>query len=374
MNTPSKTSIISLVLVTFIVSWGLLLFNLGSQSMMFDEKYYVSAAKDFLAGTPTTNPEHPPVAKYFIAAGMRVLGDNPWGWRIMGTLFGAVLVVVILLWVLELTGSRSTALIAAALLVLNNFWFVMSRVAMLSIFGLTFSAIGLYLYTLSRTRGLWIGYSGLAFGLAVGCRWNAGAMLFVIGILCLVTDKSVRKPMVLYAAAASAYALSFIPLMVREHDAPSSFVGMQVFMLGFHKHAVSVPGFSEAWYNWIFRTHPQDSLPYLVGNPAITVFGILALAFILYRRDKMIVAMPYLVNLGFWVVTPRPATYYYYYLDAFVFLAPAIAVACWQLGESKKMPFKLAPVAVASALVWFVSYYGVMAGFPAPWNCILGCH
>ena len=102
-----------LILIAFAASWGLLAINLtshngpaGRTGIVFDEYGYTQAARDFIAGTPTFNPEHPPMAKYFIAVGIKTLGDNPWGWRIASTLFGALAVSMMLAWVLELTGSR----------------------------------------------------------------------------------------------------------------------------------------------------------------------------------------------------------------------------------------------------------------------------
>ena len=61
----------------------------------FDEFHYVPAAKEMLAGKAKVNREHPPMAKYFIAAGIAMLGDNADGWRVMSALFGALCVVAI---------------------------------------------------------------------------------------------------------------------------------------------------------------------------------------------------------------------------------------------------------------------------------------
>ena len=105
---------IHIVLISFVASWSLVACNLGnSPTFVYDEQIYTHAAKDFVAGIPTTNPTHPPVAKYFIAIGIKTLGDNPWGWRIASTLFGALALSMMLAWVLELTGSRMAAITAA---------------------------------------------------------------------------------------------------------------------------------------------------------------------------------------------------------------------------------------------------------------------
>ena len=57
-------------------------------SMYFDEIYHARTAYEFLHGLPTYENTHPPLGKIFIALGVAIFGMNPFGWRIMGTLFG----------------------------------------------------------------------------------------------------------------------------------------------------------------------------------------------------------------------------------------------------------------------------------------------
>ena len=77
----------------FAISVLLLLFNLSHAPMMFDEGVYVGAAREFLTGAPSSNPEHPPLAKYFIAASIKIFGDTPFGWRFPSTLAGGLVAV-----------------------------------------------------------------------------------------------------------------------------------------------------------------------------------------------------------------------------------------------------------------------------------------
>ena len=58
---------------------------------LFDEGgSYVPAGRAITAGLPDPNFEHPPLGKLAIASGMAVLGDNPWGWRIVAAITGTV--------------------------------------------------------------------------------------------------------------------------------------------------------------------------------------------------------------------------------------------------------------------------------------------
>ena len=55
---------------------------------VFDEQYYVPAARYILQGEGTDRIEHPPLAQLFISAGIFLFGDNPFGWRFFSVLFG----------------------------------------------------------------------------------------------------------------------------------------------------------------------------------------------------------------------------------------------------------------------------------------------
>lgn len=363
-----------LILISFAAAWGLLAINLSSHNgpegrtgVVLDEYGYTQAARNFIAGTPTFNPEHPPMAKYFIAAGITALGDNPWGWRIASTLFGALAVSMMLAWVFELTGSRRAAITAALLLALNNFWFVMSRLAMLPIFSFSLSLVGLYCYSVGRRRGVaWTIASGAAMGAAVCCRWSAVA---VLAITCLLYCKQAKRLLCFVSAAIATYSLGFVPLMLRD-PSQRSFVGMNLFILHFHEHATGNRFMAQPWYEWVFRTQPWDAMDFMVANPVITFFGLAALVVALYYKEYLPVAL-YAGNLGLWATTARPFEYYYYYLEAFSFLAPAIAIALWRLNLNRKLGFRPEVAIVGLALAGFIYHYGAMTALPANWDFTL---
>ena len=361
-----------LIIASFVTSWVLLLFGLANhQGRVFDEGCYVFAARDFIAGNPTSNPMHPPMAKYFIAIGIKVFGDNPWGWRIPSTLFGALALAMMLAWVLELTGSRTAAITAALILAFNNFWFVLSRVAMLSIFSFSLSLAGLYLYTIGRKRSAaWAAMSGAVLGFATSCRWNAVVVLGIIGLLSL---KSVKRTVYFAGSASTAYIVSFLPLIIRQHDRLGSIVDMNVFMWNFHRYKAISTGsasFALPWYKWVFNTQPVEPLNYLLANYAVTAAGLIAIVVALYYKEYLPVAMC-LGSMALWALSLRERQYYYYYLDAFSFLAPVIAIACFRLGRSKRLTFRPEVAIIGLTFAGFVYRYGAMTTLSSSWDFTL---
>ena len=70
----------------------------------FDEVHYLPAARELLMLGEFTNREHPLVGKELIALGIALFGDNPVGWRLLPTLFGALALFAAMraLWFLSL--------------------------------------------------------------------------------------------------------------------------------------------------------------------------------------------------------------------------------------------------------------------------------
>jgi len=132
-------------LLVFVMCMALLAPHLGvPKGKVWDEHLYVSGAKALYhmdpgtwLGVTYTNPEHPPLGKYLIGLGVVSIGDTSAGWRAVPIVFGALTLVVIFLWISNIADSY-TAWIAVVLVMTNGFWFVMSRLAMLSIFELFF--------------------------------------------------------------------------------------------------------------------------------------------------------------------------------------------------------------------------------------------
>tara|TARA_B100000378_G_scaffold234098_1_gene199990 strand:- start:172 stop:855 length:684 start_codon:yes stop_codon:yes gene_type:complete len=160
--------------------WVLVLWNIAIPSQpYFDEVHYLPAAKDLLVLGEFSNREHPLLGKELIALGIALFGDNPWGWRIMSSISGALALFAIMRAVWFATCSRYTT-IAAGLLVASGFHlFVHSRIAMLDIFMVCALAVAFWQLAAAMRepetgRRRLIG-AGIALGLAMLLRHSLGS-------------------------------------------------------------------------------------------------------------------------------------------------------------------------------------------------------
>jgi dolichyl-phosphate-mannose-protein mannosyltransferase len=109
-------------------------------------------------------PEHPPLAKLFIATGIAILGDNPVGWRTPAVVFGTISIVLLYFICRRLNMSRRASNIATFLFAFENFSFMLASIAMLDVFFLTL-VLAFFLLYLNRkyfASGIFIGLAALA--------------------------------------------------------------------------------------------------------------------------------------------------------------------------------------------------------------------
>jgi len=370
----------------------------------FDELQYINASRALLAHAANPNPEAPPLGKLFIAAGIKLLGDNPWGWRVPSAFFGALALAGFFLWLRLLTGSSPIALTAALLTLLNNFLYVFSRTAMMDIYLVAFMIWGLLACSaavmldeipLARRRAFFLA-GGICFGLSCASKWNGVDALGIVILACLILLllplvrlsgeiakvaahlREVGAPWVaasLLVAPVLAYAATFAPVMhsVGQSFSIRDFASMNMYIWRFHRAVPGNPPITQQWYRWPFETAPTRELSYLVGNWYIMFAGLLAVLICLRRFGRSIpetlIVTLYAGFLLQWGLTPQSCLYYYYYFPAALFLGAAIPVALRQFPSR----INLNAMALLPAVVIFVFCLQRMAHFSPPFDCALGC-
>jgi predicted membrane-bound dolichyl-phosphate-mannose-protein mannosyltransferase len=162
-----------------------------TSSLIFDEAYYVNAARVILGIHPPAgaayagallghdpNAEHPPLAKLLIAGSMKVLGDNAWGWRIFPIIFGSIAILAMFWLVRSARGNSWLALGAAALLAVDNLLLVHGRIATLDIFVVAFMLVAVALYLSGHPL-----LAGITVGVGLCTKLVAVDVVFVIALL-----------------------------------------------------------------------------------------------------------------------------------------------------------------------------------------------
>jgi len=265
-----------------LASFVLRIINLGTpKGLVFDEVYYVDGARDLLKyGVEVTGaqPEfivHPPVGKWLIASGIKLFGDSEFGWRFASAVFGTLLILLFARLVHVLFYSPLLTALGAALMAVDGLQLVHSRTALLDLFLTFFTLLGVLLW--HRNRHIW---AGVAFGLAIGCKWSAIYFVAIIGLIAvyrILIEKDIRKSVKPIAAKFAQYGL--LPVLVYT----MTWVGW----------LVSDRGWSRQWSN-----NPLTSLLHYHSEMLNFHTGL---------TDKH----PYQANPWSWLIMGRPTSFFY---------------------------------------------------------------
>jgi 4-amino-4-deoxy-L-arabinose transferase-like glycosyltransferase len=168
----------------------LLWLNLPGHSLIFDEAYYVNAARVILGWPATThyadavagldpNTEHPPLGKLVIAGSMLLFGDNGLGWRLPSVIASMVALFAVYNIVRILHRSAWLAVLVVALVSFDNLTFVHGRIGTLDMLVLAPMLVGAWL----ALRRQWL-LAGVAMGIALLVKLTAiygiGAVLLYV--------------------------------------------------------------------------------------------------------------------------------------------------------------------------------------------------
>ena len=253
--------------ITF-VAFVLRIFNLGiPKGLVFDEVYYVDGARDYLKyGVELTdgNPEfvvHPPVGKWLIAIGIRLFGDNEFGWRIAVAVAGTLTVYLTARIAQRIFQDQKWATLAAILMALDGLNLVMSRTALLD--------ISLTLFVLLSVNA-WLKGNYLSFaiylGLAMGSKWSALYFVVVLLILELVLNRNLIRVVKVGLTSAIIYIGSWIGWFNSTNgwdrnsksNPISSLINYHREMLGFHTGLTENHSYQANPWSWIVMGRPTS--------------------------------------------------------------------------------------------------------------------
>jgi dolichyl-phosphate-mannose-protein mannosyltransferase len=387
MKTVWKTA-----LALYVVAQVLFLLNIQFPTKQnFDEFHYVPAAKTFYQFDKIPNREHPPLAKMIIGAGIAALGDNPPGWRVMSTVFGALTLVGMYFWGLALFRDEKVALWVALITLFNQLLYVQSRIAMLDTFMFAFLVWGFAAFTDAwrtdleehqvRRRLL---AAGVLFGLATACKWfglmgwlACAAMVGIVyifknwGVAFEAKSSAFRMKsddfyspelwsgltfqdwiMYLGFIPAFVYFITFLPYLFFKNGELTllKIIPFQMDMYGDQLRVVGSHPYMSQWKDWPLMTRPiwyafdsdgpgLNRCVLLLGNPLVMWGGLLALLVCLWgfirdrSREGFLIVSFYIGMFGSWVLIPRKVAFYYYYYPAGMVLSLALAYVFFFVGR-----------------------------------------
>ncbi len=389
-------------ILLFLASFVFFLYNLRFPATKnFDEFHYIPSALQWIGLTENQNWEHPPLAKLLISLGIRWFGDEPFGWRFMSVVFGALTLVGMYRLAMEIFhGNRKAAWICALITLFNQLLYVQARIAMLDTFMMGFLVWSLAYFVRALNENVfhprWIWRAGIAMGLAVACKWFALVPWAMCGLLLFLQALRLRsrerfQDILVYWIfyPALIYFATFLPyLFVRREPAYTLWELMtsaQARMLDGQKRVVNSHPYMSQYWDWIWMRRPiwyafdkegpaQESVRgvLLLGNPLIMWGGLVATAGLAIRLfvsffQKRVSTAAFLIlyfYLGFafcWIVIPRKVAFYYYYYPAGMFLG--LAVTYWLVKAKRDW---LTFVALGATFGVFAYFFPILAALPIP--------
>ncbi len=349
----------------------------------FDEVYHAFTAKVMLHGDPkawewwNTPPEgfayewtHPPLAKLGMVLGMKVFGENSFGYRIPAALLGVGIIFLVYKIAKELFKDEILAVLSAAVLSLDGLLLVMNRIGMNDTYFLFFALLAIYFYIKDRNL-----LSAIAFGLSAASKWSAIWTIPIFVVLHFVLKKKFKFGYIWYLLIPPIiYVATYIPMFLSGHGW-DIFVGMQKQMWWYHTRLKATHAYTSAWWSWPIMARPVYlytsseiggfvSRIYAMGNPGVFWFGLFSVimasvfSFVQRNRKLGLIIFGYLIFFVPWAASPR-IMFLYHYLPSLPFLAIATA---YVLRRFPKLLLLFYPL----ALLLFIYFYPHWAGIKIP--------
>lgn len=391
----------------------------------FDEVYHARTAYEYIKGRYSYENTHPPLGKCFIALGMLIFGVCPFGWRIMGTLFGIAMLLVIYLFGKKMFKETWLATIVTILFAVDFMHFTQSRIATIDVF-ITFFVLLMYFFMYCYTKRSFydrsfpvtmviLSLSGVAMGFGIASKWTgvyAAAGLAVIFFIdayrrikeykyaCknlegttngishrLVADKFISYTIITATVCIVSfvlipviiYTLSYIPFVDGYDDGLiNMMLRNQTSMFNYHSELNATHPYSSAWYQWPFVWKPMFYYTKQIsstvtsgisafGNPAVWYAGIAAAFYMLYLavtkkdRNALFLLLGYLAQYLPWMLVSR-CVFIYHYFPSVPFVILMVGYSIKKLFEKNRNIRKYAYVYVGFAVLLFIMFYPVLSG------------
>jgi dolichyl-phosphate-mannose-protein mannosyltransferase len=370
---------------------------------IFDEIYYAKNAFSLISSGVELDQEggaefvvHPPLGKWLIGIGIKLFGNNEFGWRSSSALFGSASVLLIYLIAKRLFKLEFLALSAALLMALDGLSLVMSRVALLDIFLMFFVLLTFYFLL---KEDYWL--SGLAIGLGVSTKWSAA---FLIPVLLLLTLKLkelnlsqilkragqfIFLPMAIYLTSWIGWFVSDKGWSRNSGSNPiSSLWNYHFEILNFHTNLVEKHSYSANPWSWLVLGRPtsfyyqsgdscgadecaQEILA--MGTPLLWWSAVIAVAITLGFYLKSVNKTAEIVLAGFagtylpWFIFQDRTMFYFYSITTLPFLILAL-IYCFDLLLKYRNYQRIIVFFILTVAINFIYFLPIYIGIEIPYS------
>lgn len=397
-------------------------------STYFDEIYHARTAYEYVHGLVTYETTHPPLGKIIMSIGVLLFGMNPFGWRIMGILFGIAMLPVFYAFARRVFKETWIAGVATTLFAFDFMHFAQTRIATIDVF-VTFFIICSYYFmykyyktsfydTSLKKTFVTLGCCGVLMGCQMAAKWTgiyAAAGLAIIFFITigkrykeyLYAKKDVRGStngisheyivnrfagntlktigfccIVFVVIPAIIYILSYIPFKAGDGTTNliTKMLNNQEFMFTYHNGVHDPHPYSSRWWQWPIMYRPiwyysgyvsntiEEGISGF-GNPAVWWAAIPAFFYLVKRalrkQDKTALFMV-IAYLSQYLpwVFIGRTTFIYHYFTSVPFVVFMLAYCMYILVKERKVPKGVIFGYVAFAFVLFIMFYPVLAGQP----------
>ncbi len=388
----------------------------------FDEIYHARTAYEYLNNIEPFELTHPPLGKVFISLGIIIFGMNPFGWRIVGTLFGAAMVPLMYIFGKKMFEKSFYAFCSAFLMMFDFMHFTQTRIATIDVY-VTFFVILMYYYMYDYfvAKSYASGFpkslkplflSGLFFGLGAASKWialygSAGlAMLFFISRLTEYLEykklsnndetKATKwlknfiplhiKSTMIYCVLffiiipGGIYFFSYLPIVTipGKGNWLIEIINNQKFMYTYHSTLTKTHPFASSWWQWPLILRPtwlyigrtiNDKISTIstMGNPAIwwtsilAVFGSLLIA--IEKKDKKIFVIFIAIAFQYlpWVLVTRATWIYHFFSTVPFIILCTVYVIKYFLEKYPNIKYIIYTY-LAIVFLLFIFFYPVISG------------
>ncbi len=312
----------------------------------FDEIYHARTAQEMTEGAYNYENTHPPLGKFFISIGIRLFGMNPFGWRIVGTLFGIGMLPFIFVFARRLFDAKTwIAGVATTLFAFDFMHFTQTRISTIDVYGTFFIiAMFFFMYKYSQMsfydtplKKTFMPLLGAACMMGLGCasKWTAVYAAAGMGIFFFatmvrryreyrlakadptgVTDGIEHQHIIevwqrftlitlgvcvllFIFLAGLIYLLSYIPFSNGDNSMPlwDRMIKNQIDMYNYHSTLDATHPYASVWYEWPLMIRPvfyycgttveglKEGIS-AFGNPLVWWAGVPAFIYMVYRMIR----------------------------------------------------------------------------------------